>query len=326
MGDESAVVVEQGGDVREEVLWAVDAVRGLVAVKVVAEAHLEGLHEDLEQEEDGREGELVAGSAGVAHALELGHLQVEQLDERRVPFLAQRGGHGGRGRGPVHLAEDGVEVGREGGEDLGAQGLGDAADVVEQLGRGALCVVLQPEQAGVQGAQLLVRVQGSVAGRVQLRLGIFAQHVDVVQQGEIAVGDVEAVQRVEDGREAGHGVVAGVAGGHDAQAGVDVGLLAAEGEGALLPLGVVGVGGVFGRVQVALGGVELLLEHGVLGGDGAQQRVQRGQVARVLQLVVEEVEHARLVVVHGRWRCSGRCGRGVASDHLVHEEPPPPPP
>jgi hypothetical protein len=74
----------------------------------------------------------------------------------------------------VYLLEDAVEVGREGVEDLGAQGVGDGVDVVEQLGSGALCVVLPVDEAGVQCAQLLVGREGGFIGRLELRLGLFA--------------------------------------------------------------------------------------------------------------------------------------------------------
>jgi hypothetical protein len=50
----------------------------------------------------------------------------------------------------MDFLEDAFEVGREGIEDLGAQGLRDLVDVVEQLRRGALGSILQGGQAGVE--------------------------------------------------------------------------------------------------------------------------------------------------------------------------------
>lgn len=285
--DECAVVVQKRGNVREKVLWPINAVRGLVAVEVVAEAHLERLHEHLDGEEDGRELDLVARPAGIAHALQLGQLQIEQLHDGRLPFLLQRAGYGGLGGGPVYLLEDAVEVGGEGVEDLGAQGLGDGVDVVEQLGRGALGVVLQVDEAGVQCAQLLVGREGGFIGRLELRLGLLAarnqlteavsdtgavlpQNVDFGQQLHVSVGDIQAVQRVEDLLEAGHGLVARLGGGDDQQAAVNVGLLVVEAVGGAREVAMVRMRGFLGRVQVALCVVELLAEEPML-------RVQRGQ-------------------------------------------------
>lgn len=74
----------------------------------------------------------------------------------------------------MDLLQHAVEVGREGIEDLSAQGLGNGVDVVEELRRGALGSVVQAGQAGVEGAQLLVRLEGGFAGRVELRVGVFA--------------------------------------------------------------------------------------------------------------------------------------------------------
>lgn len=74
----------------------------------------------------------------------------------------------------MHLAEDAVEVGGEGIEDLGAQGLGDVGDVVEQVLAGALGVVLKVDQTGVQRTQLFVGREGSFVGRLQLGVGLFA--------------------------------------------------------------------------------------------------------------------------------------------------------
>ncbi len=159
---------------RKKVFWPINAVRGLVTVEVIAEAHLERLHEHPDGEEDRRELDLVARPAGIAHALQFGQLQVEQLHNGRLPFLVQVAGYVCFGRGPVYLLENAVEVGREGVEDLGAQGVGDGVDVVEQLGSGALCVVLPVDKAGVQCAQLLVGREGGFIGRLELRLGLFA--------------------------------------------------------------------------------------------------------------------------------------------------------
>lgn len=114
----------------------------------------------------------------------------------------------------MDLLEDALEVGREGIKDLGAQGLRDLVDVVEQLRRGALGIVLQGGQAGVEGAQLLVRLQGGLARCMELRLGVFAaaasaevwcecagavlpEDVHLAQQFDIAAGHVEAVELVQ---------------------------------------------------------------------------------------------------------------------------------
>jgi hypothetical protein len=74
----------------------------------------------------------------------------------------------------VQLLEDGIEVGGEGVEDASTQGVGDVGDVVEQLRSGALGGVLELDQAGVQGAQLLVGGKGGVVGGAQLGVGVFA--------------------------------------------------------------------------------------------------------------------------------------------------------
>jgi hypothetical protein len=316
--DECAVVVQKRGNVREKVLWPINAVRGLVAVKVIAEAHLERLHEHLHGEEDGRELDLVAWPAGIAHALQFGQLQIEQLHDGRVPFLLQLAGYGGLGRGPVYLLEGAVEVGGEGVKDLGAQGASDGVDVVEQLGSGALCVVVQVDEAGVECAQLLVGLEGGFIGRVELRLGLFAarhqltgavsdtmavlpEHIDFSQQLHVSVGDVEAVQRVEDVFKAWDGLVARVRGGDDHQTAVDVGLLVVEAVGAAGEVAMVRVRRLLGRVQVALGIVELLAEEALRRGEGGQQGVEAIEIRGILQLVVEEVGDASLVVVeiHG---------------------------
>jgi hypothetical protein len=68
----------------------------------------------------------------------------------------------------VHFLEGALEIGCEGVFDLGAQGLGDVADVVEQLGGRALGVVLQLDQARVQCAQLLVGRECGFIGRLEL--------------------------------------------------------------------------------------------------------------------------------------------------------------
>ena len=212
-------------------------------------------------------------------------------------------------------------------QDLGAQGLGDLVDVVQQLGSSTLGVVVQALQAGVEGAQLLVGREGSVAGCGQLAVGFPAgrcqrrcehggdagrgprgclpQGIDVLQQVDVGAGHVEALQRVQDELEAGHGVVGGglVGGLHGQQAAVDVGLVGVELAGALLQVAVMLQRGVLRVVEVALGVVQLLLEQAVLLVDAGQQLVQRVEVLRGLQLVVEVVGHAGLlvVVVHG-WR------------------------
>jgi hypothetical protein len=77
----------------------------------------------------------------------------------------------------MDLLENALEVGREGIEDLGAQRLGDLVDVVEQLRRRTLGIVLQVDQTGVEGAQLLVWLQGRLARCMELRLGVFAAAV-----------------------------------------------------------------------------------------------------------------------------------------------------
>jgi hypothetical protein len=130
VADESAVVVQKRGNVGEEVLGPINAVRGLVAFKVVPEAHLEGLHEHVEREEDWRQLDLVAGPAGVGHALELRHLQVEQLDNSRLPLLPQHTRNGGLGGGPVDLLEEALEVGGKGIADRGTEGVRDLVDMV----------------------------------------------------------------------------------------------------------------------------------------------------------------------------------------------------
>lgn len=263
--NECAVVVQKRGNVREKVLWPIDAIGGLVTVEVIAEAHLERLHEHLDGEEDGREFDLVARPAGIAHALQLGKLQVEQLHDGGLPFLLQLAGDSRLGRGPVYLLERAVEVGGEGVEDLGAQGVGDGVDVVQQLGSSALCVVLQVDEAGVQCAQLLVGREGGFVGRLELRLGLFAasdertrlsqtrgdvlpEVVDLGQQLDVAVGDIQAVQRVEDVLEAGHGIVTRLRGGDDHQAAVNVGLLLPEVVGAPGEVAMVRVRRLLGRV------------------------------------------------------------------------------
>ena len=74
----------------------------------------------------------------------------------------------------MDLFEDGVEVGRKGIEDVGAQGLGDLVNVMEQLGSSALGLVLQVDQASVEGAQLLVWLQRCFARGMELSVGVFA--------------------------------------------------------------------------------------------------------------------------------------------------------
>ena len=115
----------------------------------------------------------------------------------------------------MHLLEEGVEVGGEGIEDPGAQGLGDLADVVEQLRGGALGVVVEVEQAGVQRAQLLVGARAAsldvcswawaclLRGSAYVRCSgagpSYLELVDVAQQLHVAAGDVEALQRGQHG-------------------------------------------------------------------------------------------------------------------------------
>ena len=216
----------------------------------------------------------------------------------------------------MHLLEDAVEVGGEGIEDLGAQRLGDLADVMEQLRGSTLGVVLELDQTGVQRAQLLVGREGSLVGRLQLGLGVFAAEVvsavgyvmgrravlpeliDLAQQLNVPAGHIEALQRAQHSFEARDSLVAGLRGGDDHQPAVDVVLLAAEGRRLCLQLGVVLVLRVLCIVEVALGVVELLLEQTMLGGDGGQQCVQRIEIACRLQLVVEKVVHAAVAVVH----------------------------
>jgi hypothetical protein len=148
---------------------------------------------------------------------------------------------------------------------------------------------------------------GAVTGRVcclrsadgaASTLAVLPQHVDLGQQRDVSVGHVQAVQRVEHLFEAGDGVVAGLGGGNHHQPAVDVGLLVFEGVGPRLEPGMVGVRSVFGVVEVALCIVELLLQQAVLRRDLGQQVVERVQVACGLQLVVEVVGDAGLVVVH----------------------------
>jgi hypothetical protein len=304
--DESTVVVQKRGNVGEEELRPVDAIRGPIAFEMIAEAHLQGLHEHIEGEKHWWKLDLVARAAGVAHALQLGHLQIQQLHYGRLPFLVQRAGYGCFGRGPMDLLEDAVKVGREGIEDAGAQAVRDGVDVVEQLGRGTFSIVLQAGQAGVQGAQLFVRLQRGLARRVELRLGVFAartsadggrrgggvvlpEYVDVGEQLDIAARNVEAVQLVEGRLEARDGLLGRIAGGDNQQAAVDVGLLATERVRLLLELRVVGMGIVLCVVEVFLRGIDLLLQEALLLGDARQQclQVARLDVGGRLQLVVE---------------------------------------
>jgi hypothetical protein len=165
---ESAVVVQKRGNVGEKILRPVYPVGRPVALEVIAETHLQRLHEHFHGEQHGGQLDPVAGSAGIAHALQLGQLQVQQLHDGGLPFLPQGTGYVCFGRGPVYLLEGALEIGGEGVEDLRAQCLGDLVDVVEQLGSSALCVVLQVDQARVQCAQLLVGREGGFIGRLEL--------------------------------------------------------------------------------------------------------------------------------------------------------------
>ena len=165
----ATVVVEQGGDVRKEVFGSIQSVRGLVAVEMVAEAHLEGLDQSLEGEEHLRELGM-----RVVCAVELGHLEVEQLQHGGLPLLLQGRAEGSVRIGPFDLFQQVMELGGEGLQDGGAQGVGDLVDVVQQLGGSTFGVVLQALQAGVEGAQLLVGREGSVARGSQLLAGFVA--------------------------------------------------------------------------------------------------------------------------------------------------------
>lgn len=123
------------------------------------------------------------------------------------------------------------------------------------------------------------------------------QGVDIAQQLEVSAGHVEALQRRQGSLEARDGVVARLGRSHDQQAAVNVVLVAAEGGDGGLLLGVVLALAVLCIVEVALGVVELLLEQAVLRRDARQQLIEGVEVAGRLQLVVEEVVHARVVVV-----------------------------
>lgn len=171
--DESAVVVQKRGDVGKKVLGPVDTVRRLVAFKMIAEPHLERLHQYLYGEQYWRQLDLVPRTVDIAHALELGQLQVKKFDNGSLPFFAQMRGYSRIGQGPTYLLERTFELGREGVENLGTQGVGDFADVVDQLGRGAFCVFLQVDEARVNGTQLLIRCEGGFAGRLKLCMGLF---------------------------------------------------------------------------------------------------------------------------------------------------------
>jgi hypothetical protein len=126
---------------------------------------------------------------------------------------------------------------------------------------------------------------------------VLPELINFVQLLDIAARHIQAVQAVERGLEARDGLVGGVAGGDDQQAAVNVGLLAAKGQGPVLDAGVVGMGVLLGGVQVLVGGVELVGEEGLLGGDASQQGVEVGrvEVEGRLELVVEVVGGA---VVH----------------------------
>lgn len=63
--------------------------------------------------------------------------------------------------------------------------MGDFTDVVDQLGRGTLCVFLQVDEARVNGTQLLVRREGGFAGRLEFCLGLFTV---AVRQRAAALG------------------------------------------------------------------------------------------------------------------------------------------
>lgn len=291
IADESAIVVQKRGNVRKKVLGPINAVCGPVTFKVVAKAHLQRLHEHVEREKHWRKLDLVARPAGVVHALQLGHLQVEQVDDGRLPLLPQRGGDVCFGRGPVDLLEDALEMGGKGMVNVCAQALGDAADVVEQLGRGSLGVVLQVDEAGVQGAQLLVWLEGGLAGSMELRLGLFAaqtsadgglgvhgiavlpQAVDLAEQLHVSARDMEPVQLVERRLKARDRLFGRLAGGDDEQPLVDVGLLAAEGVRLALQLCVVRLRVLLRVVEVFLCGVDLLLQHALLLCDAGEKRL-----------------------------------------------------
>lgn len=96
------------------------------------------------------------------------------------------------------------------------------------------------------------------------------QHGDVVQQVKVGGGHIEALQGVEQRLEARHLVVAGVVGGEDGQAAVQVGMGVVEGAGTGVQALVVVAGGMLRVGEVAVGGVQLLFEQGVLGVDGVQ--------------------------------------------------------
>lgn len=76
----------------------------------------------------------------------------------------------------MYLLEHALQVGREGIEDLGAQAAGDVVDVVEQLRGGTFRIGLKVDQARVQGAQLLVRLEGCFIRCLELCLGVFAAY------------------------------------------------------------------------------------------------------------------------------------------------------
>ncbi len=141
-------------------------------------------------------------------------------------------------------------------------------------------------------------------------MAVLPEHVDFSQQLHVSAGDVEAVQCVEGVFKAGDSLVARLRGGDDHQAAVDVGLLVPEAVGAAPEVAMMGVRRLLGRVKVALCIVELLAEEAMLRGDGGQEGVELVEVGGILELVVEVVGDASLVVVHLVRSTGGRCWRG----------------
>jgi hypothetical protein len=172
LADKTAVVGQKRGNVGEEVFWAVDAIRRLVALEVISKPHLERLDQNFQGQQHRRELDLGARPGGVVGAVELRQLQVQELPDGRLPLLLEVAWDGGFGGGPANLGEQLVQIRGEGIKDLSAKVLGDGVHVVEQLGCRTLGVVVESQQPGVEGPELLVRRKGSLVGGSQAGLGV----------------------------------------------------------------------------------------------------------------------------------------------------------